>query len=152
MFSRTISLNKAWYALIFVASLLPAFIIAPWLADKAHELLLDRALLEEEVYHKQIEAYISLKIEHLRSTLVNKADPVALDIDNKRFFTFKEGSVTTNLLHRLMSREAMFNTITIYDNDANIITNISRDGHTAARLTSLSSAFIISQRNRTFFI
>ena len=150
MFPRTISLNKAWYALIFIASLLPAFIIAPWLADKAHELLLDRALLQEKVYHKQIEAYISLETEHLRSVLVNKADPIALDIDSKHFFASQEGSVTTNLLRRLISREAMFNTITIYDNDAHIITNISRDGHTSAPITTQSLAFIISQRNRTF--
>lgn len=150
MFLRNISLNKAWYALIFIASLLPAFIIAPWLADKAYDLLLDRALLEQKVYHKLIEAYISQEIEHLRSVLINKADPIALDIDSKHFFMSQENGITTNLLHRLMKRESMFNTITIYDNNTNIITNLSRDGHTTAPITPQSPAFIISQRSRTF--
>ncbi|MBL4658767.1 MAG: response regulator [Alcanivoracaceae bacterium] len=147
---RTISLNKAWYALIFVASLLPAFIIAPWLAVQAHDLLLERALLHEEIYHKQIEAYFSSETERLISVLVNKADPISLDIQHKQGFTSAKNNITTSLLHRLMKREHMFNSITLYDKHANIMTNILRDGHSQAPITTQSPAFVISQHNRTF--
>ncbi|MDQ7058937.1 MAG: ATP-binding protein [Ghiorsea sp.] len=147
---RSISLNKAWYALIFTASLLPAFIISPWLADEAHDLLLERTLLNEKVYHKQIEAYFSSETERLVSVLLNKADPMALDIDQKQEAAASANSITNNLLHRLMKREPLFNTFTLYDNRANIITRITHSQHTPARITLQSPAFMISQHNRTF--
>ncbi|WP_051938068.1 hybrid sensor histidine kinase/response regulator [Ghiorsea bivora] len=147
---RSISLNKAWYALIFVASLLPAFIIAPWLADQAHKLLLERALLQEKIYHKQIEVLFYEETKRLISVLVNKADPIALHLDNPKTFNANINNMTTRLLHRLMKREPMFNTISLYDNHANIITRVKRNQHTPALITTQSPAFIISQHNRTF--
>lgn len=146
----SISLSKAWYALIFVASLLPAFIIAPWLADKAYELLFERALLKEEVYHKQIEAYFSLETERLLSVLVNKADPIALDIGSAQAFTADKNTTTINLLHRLMKREYLFNTVTLYDNHANIMTSVTHGEHAIADISVQSPAFVVSQHGRTF--
>ena len=150
IFPRSISLNKAWYMLIFVASLLPAFIIAPWLTDKAYDLLLENALLKEKIYHKQVEALFSQETKRLVSILVNKADPIALQLDRTKTFNNSTNNITTNLLHRLMKREPIFNTITLYDNHANIITSSLRDKHTPALITTQSPAFIISQHNRTF--
>ncbi|MDQ7002280.1 MAG: cache domain-containing protein, partial [Ghiorsea sp.] len=146
----SISLSKAWYALILVASLLPAFIIAPWLADKAHGLLLERALLKEKVYHKQVEAYFSLETERLLSVLVNKSDSIALDINNPQAFATDKNKTTINLLHRLMKREPLFNTVTLYDKHANIMTTMAHGEHTTADINAQSPAFVVSQHGRTF--
>jgi len=67
----------------------------------------------KKIYHKQIEAYFSLGTERLISVLVNKANPIAMDIQHFQGITSSENSITTSLLYRLMNREPMFNTITL---------------------------------------
>ncbi len=143
--SRSIPLSKAWYGLIFLASMLPAIIIAPWLAEHAQQILLERALLKAEVYHKQVEAYLSLETERLMSVLQNKADPIAHFANNPQ-----QAALAKKLLQRIITRERIFNTVSIYDLNALPQETVTRDNHTPAPMTNTSTAFVIAKHGRTF--
>lgn len=74
---RKIRLRTAWYALIFLASILPALVLAPWLSQEAHDILLENRMLKEELIHKEVAIHLMLESKRLMSVLINKADPIA---------------------------------------------------------------------------
>lgn len=138
-----ISLQHAWYALVVAASILPVLFLAPWIGYYAKDVLLERALLQEQVYHKQIEAYLSLEAERLLSVLNNKADPIAHFADGPKAL-----QLTHFLLQRLAERDSIFNSITVYDLDARIVDSIHHPTHSPPRITTSSMAFTIAKHGR----
>ncbi|GAV19463.1 blue-light-activated protein [Mariprofundus micogutta] len=146
MFSaKKLPLKAAWYGLIFLASLLPALALSPWLSQQAHSLLLDRAMLEEELFHKEMEIHLRLETERLVSVLLNKSDPIS--------YFMRDGDkldLTRKLIQKIIRRESMINTTTLYDRHANIIISSHRGKHTPAHIDKDSPAFAIPMFNRTY--
>ncbi len=105
-------LRTAWYGLIVVASLLPALTLAPWLSEQAHTLLLERAMLAEKVYHKEVETRISLEIQRLETVLRNKSDPIIYFLNRDDLPRIRK------LLKKITRREMMINSVAIYDRNA----------------------------------
>ena len=142
---KNIPLRRAWYGLIILASLLPAIALSPWLAEKAHKLLLDHALLREEIFHKEIETYLHLETDRLVSILQNKSDPIAHFLAEDRNLDAVQG-----LIKKISQREPMVNTTTIYDQYGKIVLSSYIDEHMPAFIENDSPAFVIPMLNRTF--
>ncbi|MDQ6997137.1 MAG: PAS domain S-box protein [Mariprofundus sp.] len=138
-------LRRAWYGLIIIASLLPAIALSPWLSQQAHNLLLDRALLKEEMFHKEVEIFLHLETNRLVSVLQNKSDPIA------HFLTEdKNYKAIRKLTERIAQREPMVNTTSVYDEHANMIIRSLVHGHQPAVIDMNSPAFVIPMHNRIF--
>jgi len=138
-------LRTIWYGLIILASLLPALALSPWLSQQAHKLLLEHAILSEELFHKEIETHLYLETERLLSVVQNKSDPIA--------YFMRSGhniDVIRNLLEKIIRREPMVNTTTIYDHNANIIFSVQQDGHQTALIDKDTPAFAIPMHNRPY--
>jgi len=142
---RDIPLRRAWYALILLASLLPAAVLAPWLSDRAHALLLERAMLREELFHQQMETHLYLETRRLVSVLQNKSDPIA-------FFLHHGGQQDQirELLRKIGAREAVVNTTTVYDTDGRALFSSRQGGHVPAPIHRQSPAFVVPMHGRIF--
>jgi len=142
---RDIPLRRAWYALLLLASLLPAVVLAPWLSEQAHTLLLDRAMLREELFHQQVGTHLYLETKRLVSVLQNKSDPIA-------FFLHEGGQqdILMDLLEKIDKREPVVNTTTIYDTHAHILLSSRESGHVTAPVNKDSPAFVIPMHQRVF--
>ncbi len=144
-FTKKIPLRAAWYGLIILASLLPALVLSPWLSQQAHGLLLDRAMLNEELFHKEIETHLSLETERLVSVLLNKSDPISYFME-----TGNQRGVIQALIDKVNQREAMINTTALYDQHANIVFSSQQGEHTPPIINEASPAFSIPMFDRTF--
>jgi len=142
---RKISLRTAWYSLIVLASIAPAVALSPWLYQKAHAWLLDRAMAREEMFHRQIETRLQLETKRLISVLQNKSDPIAYLLSQHGNMEF-----IRRLAHKITQRESLLNTTTIYDRDANILVSTHHGGHTPARISKASPAFSVPMHKRVF--
>jgi len=142
---KHLTLRRAWYALLMMASLLPAIALTPWLSHQAETLLLDRALLSEEVFHKEIEIRLNLETERLVSVLKNKSDPIAYFIHLKQ-----DDSLIEPLLAKISHRDPVINTTTIYDLNGRIRHAVHDNIHTAAHINTTDPAFVIPMHKRVF--
>jgi len=138
-------LRAAWYSLIILASLLPALALSPWLSQQAHTLLLDRAMLSEELVHKEVETQLYLETERLVSVLLNKSDPIAYFMDSSDTL-----EPIRSLIEKINQREAMVNTITLYDLQANVLISSHQGKHSTANIDTNTPAFAIPMFNRIF--
>ncbi len=138
-------LRRAWYGLIILASLLPAIALSPWLSQQAHQLLLDHALLNEEMFHKEIEIHLHLETNRLISVLQNKSDPIAYFLRHERNI-----EAIRDFIEKISQRESMVNTSTIYDQDANIIVTSQLAEHTTAHISKDDPAFVIPMLKRVY--
>lgn len=142
---QKIPLRAAWYALIFLASLLPAVVLAAWLANQAHELLLNSAILKEKIFHNDIETRLNLETKRLVSVLENKSDPIAYFLrhnDNPK--------VIIDLIKKINQREPMINSMSIYDTNAKLLFSTHEKNHTVADIHRDSPAFVIPLHQRVF--
>ena len=142
---QAIPLRRAWYALVLLASLLPALALAPWLSDQAHRLLLDRAMLRELLAHQQLEMHLYLETKRLVSVLQNKSDPIA--------FLLQQGHQDArirSLLSKIDAREKVINTTTLYDPAAHLLMSNREQGHVIAPIDRQSPAFVIAMHQRVF--
>jgi len=140
---RQVSLRVAWYALVLLASLLPAFAIAPWLADKARALLLEQALLREELFHEQTATYLHLEAERLTSVLQNKADAMALALRLPA-----RAAPVTDILQRILDREPAISCARLLDPQARAIAARHRQGHSMPAIGPHAPAFVIPMHGR----
>jgi len=138
-------LRIAWYGLIILASLLPAIALSPWLGQQAHQLLLERAILTEELFHNELETRLALETERLVSILVNKSDPMYLYFAGEQSISFIK-----DLTEKISKREPMFSSIAIYNHRAQLITGIEQGHHTFAELRTDMAEFAVPMHGRTF--
>ncbi|MDX8384336.1 MAG: PAS domain-containing protein, partial [Ghiorsea sp.] len=147
MLQKKIPLRIAWYGLILLSSLVPAIVLAPWLVNQGHDLLLDQMMLSEKIFHNELETRIDLETERLVSVLQNKSDPI-------RYSLSQEGGGDAQLVNDLLSkidkREPMVTSSSIYDLHAKIIFSKHKQGHTISNIQMDSSAFVIAMRQRVF--
>jgi len=142
---RKIPLRLAWYGFILLAALLPAIVVAPWLAGQAHNLLLSRAMLSEKMFHNELETRIDLETERLISVLKNKSDPIAY------FMTHGDKSnFIQKLIVKIDKREAMVNSTSIYDTHAKLLYSTHKHGHTIPEIRADIPSFIIPLHQRVF--
>ncbi len=141
---KKLPLRGAWYGLIFLASVLPAVVLSPWLSEQARGLLLERAMLKESLYHEQLETRLDLEIERLRTVLHNKADPIAYFLKRGNLHEIK------SLIAKIAVREQMVNTTTIYDQHANIIVSAGLTNHALAEVDPTQPVFAVPMLGRVF--
>ncbi|MDX8387856.1 MAG: ATP-binding protein [Ghiorsea sp.] len=141
---KNIRLRSAWYTLILLASIVPALVLAPWLSQKAHELLLENSLLKEELYHTELSINLELETKRLTSVLVNKADPMthALSYDDQQHVHM--------LIDKIISREPIFNTISVYNPDMTLIAAKRVGHHLPKTITKNSPSFVVPLAGRVF--
>ncbi|MDX8405429.1 MAG: cache domain-containing protein, partial [Mariprofundus sp.] len=145
MGTKKIPLRLAWYGLILLASLLPAVVLTPWLSQQAHQLLLDRAMLREEVFHKEIETRLNMETERLVSVLTNKSDPIAYFLRQGNHAPF-----IAELLQKISRRNPVINSSVIYDPQGRIVQSYHRGKHAMAAVDSNSVAFVVPMHKRIF--
>ncbi len=143
--TKKFPLRLAWYGLIILASLLPAVALSPWLGQQAHQLLLERAILSEELFHNELETRLALETERLVSILVNKSDPMELYFTGEQNLAFIEG-----LINRISEREAMFSSIALYNHQSRLISGVRKGPHTFATLHTDMAEFAVPMHGRTF--
>jgi len=143
--TKKLPLRLAWYGLIMVASVLPALALAPWLGQQAHELLLERAMLSEEVFHNEVETRLALETERLISVLDNTADPIGMLWSEKKNLELING-----LLGKISQREPMITSVAIYDADAQWVTGVKQAGHSFSEIRSDMAEFAVPMHRRSF--
>lgn len=141
---RKIRLRTAWYALIFLASILPALVLAPWLSQEAHDILLEDRMLKEELIHKEVAIHLMLESKRLMSVLINKADPIAGLVSEGEYQSVHA------LIDRMSAREPMFNTITVYNHLSQAMMIKALGNHTSKPVTVSDPAFVIPMSGRIF--
>jgi len=142
---KKVPLRIAWYGLILLASLIPAVVLAPWLASQAHGLLLDRAMLSEKMFHRELETRIDLEIERLVSVLENKSDPISYFISHAG-----DDDIIRHLIEKIDVREAIFNSVSIYDTHAQLIFSTHKQHHALPPITEFRAAFVVPMHQRVF--
>ncbi|MBN4082447.1 response regulator [Mariprofundus ferrooxydans] len=142
---KRIPLRIAWYGLILLASLIPAIILAPWLAGKAHGLLLDRAILSEKMFHRELETRIDLETERLISVLENKSDPISYFISHG-----DDANIIRHLIEKIDVREAILNSISIYNIHAKLVFSTHKKNHMLPAITVASAGFVVPMHQRVF--
>ena|GEM_PF-2207421 len=142
---RRWSLGRIWYALILIASLMPTLVLSPWLIDRAHRLLLDRTMLEEELYHESAATHIELEVRRLFSVLLNKSDPIARLIDDGRTI----GAIEP-LLQRILAREPAVIRVEIFDTRGLRIRRLLRAGHADALIAPNHPALVVPLHGRSY--
>jgi len=142
---KKIPLRIAWYVLILLASLLPAMILAPWLSNQAHDLLLDKAILSERMFHQEIETRLDLETKRLTTVLVNKSDPIAYIMAKNT-----DLNIVPELLEKVDQREPMVNSTSIYDTHAKLLFSSHQNRHVIVDIDRNSPAFVIPMHQRVF--
>jgi len=142
---KKIPLRIAWYVLILLASLLPAMILAPWLANQAHDLLLDKSILHEKMFHQEIETRLDLETKRLTTVLVNKSDPIAYIMERNT-----DLNIIPELLEKVDQREPMVNSTSIYDTHANLLFSSHQKSHAIADVDKNSPVFVVPMHQRVF--
>ncbi|ATX79321.1 PAS domain S-box-containing protein [Mariprofundus aestuarium] len=138
-------LRIAWYGLIMVASVLPAIALSPWLGQQAHALLLERAMLSEEVFHNEIETRLALETNRLVSVLITNADPIGIVWSEQQNLEQLNG-----IIERASGREPMLNSIAIYDSHARFITGSKQGDHTFSSIRNDMAEFAVPMHGRSF--
>jgi len=141
---KKISLRSAWYALIFSASILPAIVLAAWLSQQAHGILLENRMLKEELFHKGVATHLMLEVKRLTSVLVNKADPIAVFASND------DRQSMQSLIDVMSERDPILNTITLYNHLAQAVMTKRLGEHTAVLMIPSDPAFVIPMSGRVF--
>ena len=141
---KTIPLSTTLYALIVMASILPAFFLIPWLTGQATSILLDAEMTKEEAFHNQVSNTTELEIKRLTSVLVNKADSIA-----DYMLEAKENKIH-QVLNNIAEKYPFFNTMSVYDKNVQNIVSKHYRGHQAPKITSQSPDFVIAMRGRVF--
>ncbi|MDQ6953790.1 MAG: response regulator [Mariprofundaceae bacterium] len=144
IFHIKLPLKTAWYAIIALASILPALVLSIWLSGQAHDLLLESAMLKEDIYHTQLSTRLSLEAERLETVLYNKSDPIAYFLQQKNILAIQA------LIQKIGIREPMVNTTTLYDTNTKVITSAIHNHHSIAVLNQHSPSFVIPMHQRTF--
>ncbi len=142
---KRFSLSTAWYALIVLASVMPAIAMAPWLAQQAHSLLLDRSIMAERLIHHDLEITLALETQRISSVLANKADGLAQQI----FDDYDEDTIN-QLVQKTIERDKSLNTVTLYDKHARIIGASHSDTHTSAKINPDSPLFTIPMTGQEY--
>ena len=139
------SLRLALYGLVAAASLLPALVLAPWLVHEARSLLLDRAMLRQEMFHQQVELRLATQTRRLFSVLENKSDPIGISLAKP------EGLTTIRmLLERILERESMVTSVSVYGPGARLLARVVRSDHVPPRLAATDAAWVIPMHARNY--
>ncbi|TLS77118.1 PAS domain S-box protein [Mariprofundus erugo] len=141
----SIPLSRLWYSLIILASLLPAAVLAPWLSSQAHSLLLDRAMLSEELYHKELATTLYLEMDRLTAVLQSKSDTIAYILGH-------QGSTDAvrELIATLSRRDAEISSIVILGPSAQVIATANMAAFSADRMSRSTPAFAVPMHGRIF--
>ncbi len=144
MKANRIRMRYILYLLIALASLMPAFVLAPWLAQQAHGWLLDRSMMAEEVFHKQAEVRLAAAAEKVVAVLRTKADSVALHMpaDNTEHIQL--------LLEPVLRHEPVINSLALYGPDGVAITSVHEQGHSPASLDANAPEIAVPLHGRVF--
>lgn len=140
-----ISLHRLWYGLILQASLLPAAVLAPWLSHQAHQLLLDRAMLNEELLHKELATTLYLEMDRLSAVLQSKSDTIGYILSHQN-----NTNAIRDLIATLSRRDAEITSIIVFDRKAHIVTAANSVAFPAGRIDQSTPAFAIPLRGRIF--
>jgi len=142
---KKIPLRRAWYGIVLLASLLPAIALTPWLSHQAKDLLLSRAMLNEKVFHTEMEIRLDEETMRLVSVLENKSDPIANIIQHSQGSTF-----IVDLLQKISRRDQEVTTTVVYNMQGDVVNTYHISGHTPTKLEISSPALAIPMHGRVF--
>jgi len=137
-------LRRAWYGLIILASVLPALALSPWLSSQAHSLLLERSMLEEKIFHSEIETRLSLETKRLLSVLTNASDPMSL------YFSGHQNMDYLNIIIDSIFMRESTTSIAIYNHHARFITGLKHREHSFSEIRTDMAEFSVPMHGRTF--
>ncbi len=145
---KRVNLRTAWYGLIMLALILPVLVLTPWLEKQAESLLLDRAMLQEKLFHQQVATRLSMEARRITSVLQNKSDPMA------HYLSVRREAASDALLHdligRIIQREPEINTLTVYDSKLEIRAGFQRPGHAPSLIDAGEPAIVIPMHGRIY--
>ncbi len=142
---KKIKLRTAWYGLLILASLLPVLVLSPWLGKKAHALLLDHAMLTEEMFHNEVETRLAMETRRITAVMLNKADPMGHYLAGEH-----DLMLLNDLLGKITGREPMVKTVAVYNRNARIAASFQQAGHSAAKLDANEPAFVVPMHGRVY--
>jgi PAS domain S-box-containing protein len=117
------SLNRTWYGLVILITILPMIILISWISYRAHSLLLNDAIQKEKKFNNEIKSNINLEFNRIITILQNKSDPVAFTLTR----TLSEDLIE-KLFEALLSREKAINSLSLISRENRVILSMDRDG------------------------
>ncbi len=125
LMKKHISLNKTWYGLIMLVTLLPMIILIILIEHRAHSLLLNNAILTENQLNKGIVANINMETNRILTLMQNKSDPMAFTLTRT-----VNADMLKELLEVVLYREEAINSLSLISPENRVLISISRDGDT----------------------
>lgn len=111
-----ISLKTALFSIVFLASIVPLAVTAPWVWQRAQNLLLENFLEKEAMRNKVLRNAIAYKAEGILGTLKNKSDPLAFIADSSHIKT---------LLEAIIEKEELIDVVTILNREGSVVASAS---------------------------
>ena len=120
---KRISLNKTWYGLIILVTLLPMIVLISWIGFTAHSLLLKNAILREKQFNKEIKTNINLETNRIITLLQNKSDSMAFTLSRS-----SNKALLKSLFDAVFSREKAINSLSLISRENQVLLSMDRDG------------------------
>lgn len=111
-----IPLEAALFTIVLLASVGPMAATAPWVWQRAQNLLLESSLDKEAMRNKVLKNAIAYKAEDILRTLKNKSDPLAFITDRAH---------TKALLEAIMEKEELIDVVMLFDREASVVAKAS---------------------------
>lgn len=113
-----IPLEAALFTIVLLASVGPMAATAPWVWQRAQNLLLESSLEKEAMRNKVLKNAIVYKAEEILRTLKNKSDPLAFITDSAH---------TKTLLEAIMDKEELIDVVMLLDREASVVAKASSE-------------------------
>lgn len=107
-----IPLEAALFTIVLLASVGPLVATAPWVWQRAQNLLLESSLEKTAIRNKVLKNAIAYKAEEILRTLKNKSDPLAFITDRAH---------TKALLEAIMEKEELLDVVMLLDREAFVV-------------------------------
>ncbi len=134
--SFSLSLKRTWYGLILLTSFIPVVILLLWGGKFYYDLLLDKALKQEEHYGKINTEHVNKEVSRLLTLLLNKSDPIAYTLDSEEN---PDQQLIDLLFSKMIEREDALNTLLLVKPDGQIFASMERYAPNAEQLAAKPS-------------
>lgn len=113
-----IPLKTALFSIVLLASMVPLIATAPWVWQRAQNLLLENSLEKEAFRSKVLKNGIAFAVEDILGTLKNKADPLAFITDRADIKI---------LLDAILKKEEVVDVVKLINREGSVVASASSE-------------------------
>ncbi|VAX24471.1 diguanylate cyclase/phosphodiesterase (GGDEF & EAL domains) with PAS/PAC sensor(s), partial [hydrothermal vent metagenome] len=128
---KTFSIKSVWYGLIALFTLLPIVLLLPLIMHRSHALMLENAVLIENLHIDRIKGEVQSETKRLISMLENKGDSMAYALGRG-----PDIDLLLELFEAILSRENSIHALFIIDMNVGLVAGMDRS-HDTGRMRKI---------------